>query len=449
MTFEIRDLRLKIYDGFTLVFLFLAPWQTRWIFAQGYLNGGIWEYGTISIYAVEILLWIIFLLGITNGTLVLFARKVPRWMWMFGGLGAYVFLSTLWAPAPHVAIIAAFHFASAMIALWVVGASSWEYKKMAAAFVSGAVLQAMLGIAQTVFQWAPASTIFGLAVHDPQLLGTSVVMHAGARFLRAYGGLPHPNILGGYLAVALLLVFALIVSETKKRHHVAWFAALAILGTGLFFTFSRSAWLGMAAGLATWFVVSRGATSGGGTSRWRLVVGVVALVMAFGVAGFFFRDALIGRVIGGTQLEANSITERVGGLREAMAVWRSSPFFGVGIGNYTVRLAELAPEQPSWFYQPVHNVPILMVAELGLMGIMLVFCVILNAVKNLRRMSAGLASARDPSLSFRKTGVVILSTLIIISLFDHYLWSLYPGLLLVAVSLGLCHSSFVMRTSHR
>ena len=53
-----------------------------------------------------------------------------------------------------------------------------------------------------------------MAVHKAEELGTSVVETVGAdglgeRWLRAYGGLDHPNILGGILAVALLLFIIL------------------------------------------------------------------------------------------------------------------------------------------------------------------------------------------------------------------------------------------------
>src|SRR3989344_9423215 len=45
-----------------LLFLFLLPWQTRWIYQPAMLNGGFWEYGTQSFYGTEILLWLIVIL---------------------------------------------------------------------------------------------------------------------------------------------------------------------------------------------------------------------------------------------------------------------------------------------------------------------------------------------------------------------------------------------------
>ena len=47
----------------TLIFVFLLPWQVRWIYHEAILNGQIWEYGRFSLYGTEILLILILLLS--------------------------------------------------------------------------------------------------------------------------------------------------------------------------------------------------------------------------------------------------------------------------------------------------------------------------------------------------------------------------------------------------
>ena len=54
--------------------MFLLPWQTRLIWQQGEINGAPWEYGTYSIYATQILLWLIIILFGIN-------RFVNRELW--------------------------------------------------------------------------------------------------------------------------------------------------------------------------------------------------------------------------------------------------------------------------------------------------------------------------------------------------------------------------------
>lgn len=429
MRLRIMNHELGIMDGFTVVFLFLLPWQTRLIWQEGRLNGGVWEYGTLAIYATEILIWTIVLTRVVAGfslrsmrnlkataAFVQFARIVQGWWLIAVGVG-YVFLSALWAPAPRVALFGAFHAASALVAFCIIRNSSLGYKKITAAFVGGAVAQAILGIGQMIFQWVPASTFLGMATHDPASLGTSVVMHGGVRFLRAYGGLPHPNILGGYLAVALLVAFFVIVSEIKQSRRIILCAITGILAIGLFFTFSRGAWIGF-----FFSVVATGFSLRTAHNLKFLATPIAVVGIIFVVCGFLFRDTLAGRFVGDTPLEKNSITERVDGFQKAFAVWRTSPLLGVGIGNYTARLAERAPGKSSWSYQPVHNAPLLVLAELGIVGfILLVFCLKKLPVTNYQ--------------------LPITICLVVIFLFDHYLWSLYPGILLVGSTLGICRRS--------
>jgi len=49
----------KIIEYGILLFVFLIPWQARWIISIGKINGREWEYGTQSLYATEILLGVI------------------------------------------------------------------------------------------------------------------------------------------------------------------------------------------------------------------------------------------------------------------------------------------------------------------------------------------------------------------------------------------------------
>src|SRR3989339_1154122 len=68
LSLEIRILKLRLMslnktiNYLLLLFLFLLPWQSRIVYERGYLNGGYWEYGSLSLFATEILLWLIVVL---------------------------------------------------------------------------------------------------------------------------------------------------------------------------------------------------------------------------------------------------------------------------------------------------------------------------------------------------------------------------------------------------
>tara|TARA_B100001964_G_C14011595_1_gene499601 strand:- start:336 stop:767 length:432 start_codon:yes stop_codon:yes gene_type:complete len=126
-------------------------------------------------------------------------------------------------------------------------------------------------------------------------------------------------------------------------------------------------------------------------------------------------------------VETISIEERVGQYETWDDVFLSAPLIGVGPAAYTFTLLGQDPGQPVWAYQPIHNVPLLILAELGVIGFLLL-------VAWIYRIDAIAHKAwRTPG------GMLALSlgtALLIIALFDHYLWTLWPGLALGALSFG-------------
>src|SRR5205085_1603672 len=77
---------------------------------------------------------------------------------------------------------------------------------------------------------------------------------AGQLVLRAFGTFPHPNILGGYLALALVCL-PMLWNAWRGGRWPLWGAA-ALLAGGLLATFSRAGWLAALVGLGAWWVAS-------------------------------------------------------------------------------------------------------------------------------------------------------------------------------------------------
>ncbi len=51
-----KNLSQKIFDCLIVVFVLLIPWQSRFIYKDVMLDGQIWQYGRLSIYASMIVL---------------------------------------------------------------------------------------------------------------------------------------------------------------------------------------------------------------------------------------------------------------------------------------------------------------------------------------------------------------------------------------------------------
>jgi hypothetical protein len=295
-----------------------------------------------------------------------------------------------------------------------------------------------MGIYQFFSQQITANKWLGLAAHAPDVLGDSVVETVSGRFLRAYGSLPSPNILGGFLVVCLIFLIGLIFYVYRQRPVRTW-AVIALTATfviifqGLIFTFSRSAWLALAVVVAGMLVLFFWQ---GDQFRLRVLTRVlvwICLLIIFSVV--LIPDVWQTRLVSGGRLENKSFTERSAGLDDSIEIISQNWTHGTGLGTYTQALRNLWPNKESWDYQPVHIVYFLVAAEVGLFGLALLLLIIFEFFRKT------LARFKHRHAWFVSEGFLVTSfsfmALLIISLFDHYLWSLAFGLILFWLIFGL------------
>ena len=100
----------KTIEYLFYLFIFLLPWQTRWIWHYGSLNGGQSEYLTFSLYGTEILLWLILFLTIIYRIKVkdeeagILNYKILDFYILFGLLIVVAGLSIFWAADKQVTL---------------------------------------------------------------------------------------------------------------------------------------------------------------------------------------------------------------------------------------------------------------------------------------------------------------------------------------------------------
>ena len=283
-------------------------------------------------------------------------------------------------------------------------------------------IQTVIAFAQFAFQTTSFTMALGLEWPGDltsQVSGTSVVQLAdGARWLRAYGTLPHPNILGGFALVFLATPVNFFLHHSKRKVIALMLFALAIILIAL--TFSRSAWLGLGAfALTILFHLKR-------FERQRVItLGLTALICAL-IIIIPLRQLFFTRV-GDEQVQTEQVSTytRLWLIERTWEIIGQRPLSGVGVGNYSLALLQHVAD----FYdiEPVHNTPMLILSELGIGGA-IVFIGLAIA------LGAKVTPTRDP------VAVILLAALVAlvaISFFDHYLWTLAPGRMLVGAVLGL------------
>jgi len=230
--------------------------------------------------------------------------------------------------------------------------------------------------------------------------------------------MPHPNILGGLVLLTLLGPASLFLLNRKPHY-----PALILFGLGiilLILTFSRSAWLGFIIFAVMLIAKSKD------LDQKKLILFISATVIVLISSLLPLRELILPRVrTQGVAVEQISTVGRFWLDRQAIDMFRGSPVLGVGIGSFILELSNTAVAGAP--IEPVHNVLLLVMAELGLIGLILFLGICSLMVFKVLR-------SRSPATILAGAMVAGLG---VISLFDHYLWTLAPGRIMLGLAIGL------------
>ena len=445
----------KIIEYGIYLFVFLLPWQTRLILEEGNLNG-YWEYGTKSIYTTEILLWAIFLLtavwwttkklkvSVKSSKLETNTKyKILNTKYFFFILLSFVFysfFSIFWSDSRSVALYAWLRLMEGIGLFLVLQVIKFDLQKLAWSFIFSTVIQAGLGVWQFLTQSTFACKWLGMAMHDPILPGTYVVETVLRRWLRAYGSLPHPNILAGFLAVGLMLIAWLYEKVAYGLKKLLLPVCFAILTLGLLTTFSKSAIVALGV-VALFLWITAWLTRQDKEVKITLLKFTLIFLVIATIFSAVFWEAVSTRVYSQDRLEVKSTTERLSYFDQSWQLIKKHPMLGVGIGNYTLAVHnEINANLKSWDYQPVHNIYLLVLAELGIIGfflfVFLILFFIFYPLTSLRTSFLFFILRGRENLYNILFGVVFI-LLLMVGFFDHYLWTLYFGIMLFWLCFGL------------
>jgi O-antigen ligase len=331
------------------------------------------------------------------------------------GLSLFEAISISWSIHQGLAAVQVAH-----VLIWVAFAlmmscANWPAVSMTLALLVGVVLHSIAGIVQLA-----VLPVVGIV---PQNSGISVVFSGTEHWLRVYGISSHPNLLGGHLAVGVILILGLvIISQGRQRFWLI--AAWLMCWLTLLLTFSRSAWLGVAGGgLLALILLLRGRHLARSTIK--LLAGIAA--SSLGLTAIFvwrFQPFLVNRIeVAIVSYETQAIVQRLDAARLAVQIFVEHPLTGVGLAQSVVVTRDLLGTPIDW----IHNVPLLIAAELGVGGIVLIglMLIALGAI--------GLQRWRTRSISLWQALVGgALIALLSAMQFDHYVWTTSQGGLLWA-----------------
>lgn len=398
----------------------LLPWQTR-VFWDAQLTGWPWEQGRISVYAS----WIPIVIAIVLGLSVQ-ERQVPNGIrknvfWIFSALGLCTVIA---APSPSDAAIQwwiqVFLLSAFFLTLY---RSKVVAEKIIFWFLLALIPHALLALSQSLFQIVFASKWLGISGQDPAALGVSVIQTASGRFLRAYGGFPHPNILGGWMAIGILISVAYAQKLDKKRACLMSIVSVLFF-VALFYSFSRSAWLAVFLGAVTLLVMH---AVNALTEAKKLLRFFIAPVMIATILLIVHQDLVFTRFQpDASRLEQKSISTRMQTLRDGIEIYKANILFGTGPNSELPMLAKIKGITTSTApLEPPHMVWLLALVNFGTVGLLFIggflLFVLRNSLEGWRRMDR----AQKAWLISLFLCIALLGTL------DHYLWSAWAGQMLI------------------
>ncbi len=244
------------------------------------------------------------------------------------------------------------------------------------------------------------------------------VSPAGA-IMRASGTFLHPNVFGGFLAVAIPMSYFLLVRTQKSSIKILLVAALFFQLLALTISFSRAA-------LVAWFL----STLLFAFLCKRPKVLWVSLG-AFALCLFLYYPAIHGRggVVNYNQNAHNADQGRMFFQDIALSMIQKNPIFGVGYNNYLIHMQEFSSRELERLdYVPVHNIFLLAAAETGLVGLLFFLLFIYHLIKGAWKKMRTLEGA---------TLMCIFAGLLFIGCCDFYLLTTQHGQLLFFTIAGL------------
>ncbi len=297
------------------------------------------------------------------------------------------------------------------------------FEKATAVLFATGIIQSIIALTQFILQKSLGLKFLGESVISPEILGVAKFEMGAEKLIRAYGTFPHPNLLGAFLL--LTLASGIWLAQKKKIGKLLSLGIILILA-GIAVTFSRSIWLATTLFLLLNFILHQR-----NFLTWlkkdKSKLNYLILIFAIIFSLFFF-------TLGKSRLCFNCQNDNSLALRniyqeQALNLIQQKPLLGIGAGNFTIqtRISGTNYQLKNWQFQPVHNLYLLIIAEIGIVGFLLLAYLIIQQISpSLKKFE------NSPNSIF----TIALCLFLLLGFFDHYFWTLPQGQLLFVLALA-------------
>ncbi|MGI9427425.1 MAG: O-antigen ligase family protein [Bythopirellula sp.] len=232
--------------------------------------------------------------------------------------------------------------------------SERSWKAVLTCLVGLGVYLAVTGLAEVRGDWW---AVFPRYISDPDL---------GAHFGRARGPALMSASLGVYLGVCFWAAWFL-WSRVGRFQQLVLLAAMVLITAGVYVTYTRSTWLGLAVGLAVIPLLHL-------PRSWRPVL-LIGMLLVGSLGAVVVGDKVINmRRQDANGSAAHSVYQRASFYHVSMSMFRDKPLFGCGFGRfYDCKLPYLADRSQQLELESIrqldhHNTFLSLLTETGIIG---------------------------------------------------------------------------------
>ncbi len=428
--------RVTSYLLFLLIVL--IPFSVRHVFdsSWNFQTGAYSDFTSLSIYISDLVL--VALIGFT------FLMKPKPWdiprAWKITAVlaGAWLILVLFLQSREtlHLQVYFSLRILFLLIFASAVSQIHVSREKLAWLFSILGAIQGLIAIFQFYFQKSVGLFILGESHLSSDTLGVAKIVSHGTKLIRSYGTFPHSNLLAAFLLVSTLFNLYLLTKtnhsprgekisrgEDAQPRNILLYLALFLNIFGIFLSFSRAGILALVISAAIFIAYLLYIKGFSAVSR-----GMVALAGAGIVSVLVIFPYLTTR----TTISDEAVKERVFYNHIGEKIVKNKPFFGIGPGNSVLHMKQYAKDQfqddlKPWEVQPIHNYYLLSWAEWGIGSILLLFLIVFSII----------TLVKTKKESWTILLIAITSGFLVLFLFDHYFYTIWPTQLLLWLVVGL------------
>lgn len=380
-----------------LLLIFLLPTQIgkHFFFNFSYLNGIRVDYLAPTIYITDV---IVFLLLIFNLKTVFNFFKNRKILIIL----ILLFINSLVSLSFFISIYRCAKIIELLIIIAVIKKNKPHEKILLITLLISGMVQLILATFQLINKHSLQGIFYFLGERLLSLSTPGVAKAAlgGVEILRPYGTFSHPNSLAGFY---LLIYFYVLTNNKFSKYLLLKYLFLLIFSLLILFSFSKIAIIVYLVLTTAYYLLTT-------KNKCRLCF-VAKILIPFIVAFVFIR----------AQTDPLTVQKRFELINNSLKIIFNYPLLGIGIGNYLLAQGKFASKYYNFINQPVHNIFLLTMAELGIIIFGLVLILLFPMLKKL----------------WRRKYLYLILVVVITGLFDHYWLTLQQNFLLLGVVAGL------------